>query len=77
LSQWATRITIRAPDQQREVEQRIEPSARRQIKSDHVGEDDDVEKRDLALERTEALLQEDPTADGLHLSGVHQPPQFP
>ena len=70
LSQWATRMTIRAPTRSGKSSSEFEPPAGGQIEADHVGEDDDVEQRHLALERPETLLEEDPPADGLHLPGV-------
>ncbi len=64
-------------DQGREVEGRVEPASRGEIEADHVGEDDDVEERDLALKGPETLLEEDAPADALHLPGVDQPDQSP
>jgi hypothetical protein len=58
------------PDQKREIDEGVESSSGREVKADHVGEDDEVEERDLALKGAEALLEEDSSADGLDLSGI-------
>ena len=51
-------------------------SRRRKIEADHVGEDDEIGERDLALQRAEPLLEQDAPADGFNLTGVDQPDQL-